>query len=419
MERKLHKKKHTIFNNKFFNLQLIFFIIILLLISNNNPKINITSNYLGFEKERTKKTISPIKFGEVSKTALKKIGKITPNENFNQIIIRDSIAFLRSINSLQIWDLSQKKHPQHIGSFQDPINYPFISISISNNNNHLGGIVAGVDQKTLILVNLTKPSQINKLGEYQTSSEYLQDIVFYNNYLYLITSDGYEVLNISNPQKPQFITTIPIGIRLIQGNFAYGINMSETKSSLVVMNLKEPITPKIIGKLETYLAFTRGMVITWKYLIMGSFYGVVDIFNISDPTQPTFLGDYLFPDWERGSSGIIQGVDVCGNNAFVFGRALSILDLSEPKNIKRIRRIRGSQNSWFDDIAITNGYLYALRDNELLIYTLFNNVVIWQYLGIGFIIGLVIASPIIVILSIKLKRKGKRNVKEQGDECKQ
>ncbi|MBD3191913.1 MAG: hypothetical protein GF308_14795 [Candidatus Heimdallarchaeota archaeon] len=358
---------------------------------------------------------SPLQKGTTAKVGVRRVAKMSKDWNYSGIEVRESLAYLFKSVSLAVWDVSQPKHPVPLGKYEEPNHY-FRDFHVSKANKHLGGVIIQQENgsEVLALFNLTNPRQPVKLAEYQSNGTYLYDFVFYYDYLYLSTYEGTEIISVTNPRQPVQVANISsVNIYRIQGNFAYGL----AEEKLVVLNLVQPEEPKIIGEINREHTYMVDMAVTRKYAVLVYQRGIVEIFTINDPKNPSFVGEYVYPDWEFDPGGIIRGVEVTQEQAFVFGLALSVFEISDPTNIKRIKRKRPPCGSHiYTDLSISEGYLYlmSIYSFSLEIFALVDRTIIWQYLGIGVAVGIALASPGIIVLTIKIRRKKKERKKQKN-----
>jgi hypothetical protein len=147
------------------------------------------------------------------------------------------------------------------------------------------------------------------------------------------TGPNLELVDLSDPGYPRLLTHIPLPNTdiEIQGDILYA---SDSYGDLLhVIDVREPFA--IFQYASIPHAIADGALIatsaTHLYLLDE---GIVDIFDLSDPTAPTFVTSF--------SSGPMDGIQVEGDNLYMNSRlaGLTIYSLADPLNPVQVGQIQ-------------------------------------------------------------------------------
>jgi hypothetical protein len=141
------------------------------------------------------------------------------------------------------------------------------------------------------------------------------------------SNSGLQVVDISNPLSPHIIGSVDTpdwakGI-YVSGDYAY---VADGDSGLQVIDISNPSNPSIIGSVDTpghaYDAFISG-----SYAYIADYLNGLQVIDISDPLNPKIIGSIDTPDHA-------YSVYVSGNYAYVadFSSGLQVIDISNPSS---------------------------------------------------------------------------------------
>ncbi len=148
-----------------------------------------------------------------------------------------------------------------------------------------------------------------------------------DHYAYCVFSDGIEILDISSPQSPAYLTRLTIdgpgGELKISGDYAY--LSSGRNSPFRILSIADPINPVRIGTIEDLgAAFDFSIQGQYVYIALGS--AGLKFYNISDPANPSFEGVL---------GGYFYGICVSGQYAYLngaYGHNFTIANVENPQN---------------------------------------------------------------------------------------
>ncbi|MBN1329101.1 MAG: hypothetical protein JXA54_06470 [Candidatus Heimdallarchaeota archaeon] len=232
-------------------------------------------------------------------------------------------------------------------------------------DNYLYTII-GFNPTILDISNASNPTFVS---EYIYPDGRLTALTYRDEYLYLGSPYGLEILNVSNPsvisKVVEYNITKPDNVRKIalQDNYAY---LAAENSGLVIINISDPTQPKEVSCYKTSLC-AYDVVVAGDYAFiangMASGYALV-ILDVSDPQQPIEVSHYednIYPEMPG------FGVSVNGSYAYLgtFGYGLFILNISDIYHPIKLSQFYGgteSMGDWSDetvkDIFIYGKYIF-------------------------------------------------------------
>lgn len=264
------------------------------------------------------------------------------------------------------------------------------------------GLAYYISGKTLLILDVSDPSNVNKIGISSYEAE-LQDIALYKDFAILSSSDmGLLIVNIHSPEEPELVGKYPETGNaryfdiLIQDDFAYVADYTAKSSydnKTIILDLTDPLQVKRVSYIASGgrpLAFYDNYLYTKGAPFRAqSSVDWLNIVDISDKNKPKIvfhsdsLGDVLdakvqdhclyiatsnrvvIADLSNPANPVQVGrINVVARQIFVqsdffyymgFERVgiMNIADISSPKAIATSRRVRYATN-----ITYSNGYVY-------------------------------------------------------------
>ncbi|MFW9922495.1 MAG: LVIVD repeat-containing protein [Candidatus Thorarchaeota archaeon] len=176
-------------------------------------------------------------------------------------------------------------------------------------------------------------------------------IVIDNNFTYVSDNDGVIIIDIDNPVKPKKIGRIELE------DGAFGIEIREhilfiaaDSLGLVIANFSDINHPEILGQTSS-TGSGYCIAIYGNICYLGNMGQPMNIFNITNLTQPTFiktLSTYVFDDF------IIKGDVLFGASP---NSGLVIFNISDPINPSLIKTVAGSYGA--NALAIKDEVIYV------------------------------------------------------------
>ncbi|MHA1126286.1 MAG: LVIVD repeat-containing protein [Candidatus Heimdallarchaeota archaeon] len=191
----------------------------------------------------------------------------------DDVFVEDDIAYLADgSNGLVILNVSSPEQPVKVGHYYDGGGFPNVLVS-----NNLAFLYGASDIKIIDISNISEPKLAKEISVCPSYYACISDFTARDNYLYISSSFGLFIYNITDPYNP------------------------------VELNQLEDFSGFKIAILEDRL-----FAIEYEWFITGNKYNL-SIFDIDDPLSPLFLGECFFDD----SNDYIQNFVVSDSFAYV------------------------------------------------------------------------------------------------------
>ncbi|MCG3220803.1 MAG: hypothetical protein H7641_05425 [Candidatus Heimdallarchaeota archaeon] len=166
------------------------------------------------------------------------------------------------------------------------------------------------------------------------------DIEIYDNYAYITSNGGVEIINIQDPYNPEKITTLELS------NGAFGVFIKDDlafiaagSSGLVIADISDPTDPTILGQSSGH-GISRRVYATDDYAFIACCEDGLKIFNISNLANPIEVGEYLH-------TGRIDDVILIDNiailaNPFLGLEVVNVTLTSSPQRIRTFTSASGA-----------------------------------------------------------------------------
>lgn len=200
------------------------------------------------------------------------------------------------------------------------------------------------------------------------------DAEFYKEYMFIADGNSLLVYNVSNPEKPRSVNKFidfdgrVYGITILEDR----MYMASGPSWIYVLNISDPENPTKIGQI-TNLDNANDVAVTEKYMYVADTNTGLLIFNFSNRINPGLAG--MFYVLKSNISGTLQGwagisVEVSGNYVFLSAEkrvGFYIIDVSDPEKPEEVFHSLG-KNVY--DIAIQGNDVYLARADGTSEYNL-------------------------------------------------
>lgn len=198
---------------------------------------------------------------------------------------------------------------------------------------------------------------------YYPGTGYTGEIAINGNIGYLaVGNDGLRVLDLTDPINPFTLTTVSTGYHLnrvqIHGNHIYALGTTGYNSyALQVFQITQPLAPVLVSTTncpgyEVIEVEGDRLYLLWSYSDdWGNSYSVVDIMDISDPSEPFLLHQLALPTWT-------QGICAAGNRLYVADiQGLKVFDVSNPLAPQQL--FDYPLPNWAYDVLVRDGLAYV------------------------------------------------------------
>ncbi|MCC7576368.1 MAG: hypothetical protein KK926_05990 [Methanomethylovorans sp.] len=241
------------------------------------------------------------------------------------------------------YDTSQQAHDVAVAG-----NYAYIA-------DGLGG---------LVIVDITDPSAPNLAGSYPISEVYINNpnadsVAVEGDYAYVAAHDLF-IVDITDPSSPSLAVVVealyiaPILDVEVSGGYAYLLS----EYGFEIWDISDPSAPTF---LSSYISHSRSIAVEGNYAYLPGYDSsgddCLEIVDISDPSSPTVVATY-----DPGSA--VNDVAVAGNYAYLAAiDGLVVLDISDPSSPIQV----GSSDDPASDVAVAGNYAYLATDDGLVV----------------------------------------------------
>jgi hypothetical protein len=340
------------------------------------------------------------------------------DDEFDSVLcIQDDLLYLSLINYtegegysniIQIIDVHQSENPVVVGRYEFGVYEYLFDFKISENIAYMLTELAYIIGQfcSVELLDISDPTNPVRIGSSTPESIYYyrvnrtDRIGIYNNYTYVSSLNKLLVFDCSNRTLPVRVGSYPssLGDVHVENDYLYLVS-----NSVTIYSLADPVNPVFLGAVNS----TKGVSVrsgVYGNYVISAFRDVgIQVYDCTDPTQPTICKDYNFPNRQLYIEGNIQDMEIVGDRLFTGGSELYVFDISNPQKLKRMARLPiGDQN--LSRITVANNYMYLTIDSNIRIYSYVENS-----LGRNFGLGIGLGLPIIIVGSILIVRKKKNS----------
>ena len=232
---------------------------------------------------------------------------------------------------LDVIDISNPASPKQLGQyvFFDSIT-ELAGLAVQDGYAYLAYFSPSFWLSKLNVVDISNPSNPHSVTSSSTRSiltrKYVEGVTVMGKYAYFsIGNDGLQVINISNPTKPQLLgNAIGYANNITRiGNIAYVANGD---SGLELVDIGNPETPQRLGGFNT-AGYSYDVAVKGNYAYVADGVAGLQVIDIGNPANPQKTGG-------MDTSGTAYGVAVSGNYAYVAdsGSGLKVFDIANPAN---------------------------------------------------------------------------------------
>jgi len=226
------------------------------------------------------------------------------------------VAVATRTDGLHLVDVSDPSTPTIVG--QAPMDLPF-GVELD------GDLAIVTDQSGLHVLDLSDPASLVTIGFLD-----LGDLVFgkISHSDGLVALGGLSLVSIEDPANPVMVGALPEAVPAddveLIGDRVYFADW--WPGGMYVADIGEPSQPVVLGSIKTAGANVQAEVVDSLAYLTTQF--AFQILDISNPTEPQWIGSY---EWEFESGGTAGGFDLDGNHAYLArGGVLEVIDISNP-----------------------------------------------------------------------------------------
>jgi len=236
-----------------------------------------------------------------------------------QIIVKGDRVYLARDYGIDVLDVSDPAAPVSLGFFQGEefLTFPMVGWELVGDVIYMASSQVG-----LMLFDVNDPANIVQLETYGGFFE-VHGVLLANEHIY-VRGFGLEVLDVSDPRSPTLAYTLD-DVSLYQNSAASGSLMYLVDSDeFSIFDISNPSEMNLVGSVA--MGFPRGEYRD-VHIADGRAYlstdGSVEVIDIADPANPTYLGTYSILNARKA--------ETIGDIGYVASfSGLHILDVSEP-----------------------------------------------------------------------------------------
>ena len=294
-------------------------------------------------------------------------------------------------SGLQVIAIADTLSPPIQASIGDTPGYA-LNVRIAGNYAYVADHEGGLQ-----VVDISDPENAFVAGSC-TAADTSQGLAVSGNYAYVTTifPSCFRVVDISDPTDPtlvwgHFCEGAPFGVA-VDGDYAY---VAAGDSGLRVFDISNPELAWHVGAYVSPIMGARDVAISGDHAYVGG--RMLYVIDISDPVNPAWVADY-FPEDH------IWGVAVRGDYVYMAVRdyGLEIVDISDPTNPFQASSVELYGNP-IRDVEVAGDYAYVV-DGRRSLYAFdvrdpTNPVALWTYETLWYPVGIALAGDYALLAS--------------------
>ncbi|MCB4790863.1 MAG: fibronectin type III domain-containing protein [Elusimicrobia bacterium] len=266
--------------------------------------------------------------------SISKLGTYTASGTFYKVACLGNYAYLAMDSAFSIVDISNIAVPVLSGSISSGLSSAPKNIAVNGNYAYVAEGTSG-----LTIINCLNPTAPVIVGTYaNTSGNGVTAVKVSGNYAYVGDNNGFEILDVSNPNAPTVIKTLAtngiiVNDIFISGDYAYLANGGD---GIRIENISSPSSAYQVTQFSNFSNDNSYNSVNAKALYKsGNYLYVIDnnnglvVIDVSNPASPQFKGKYT------AVSGYNM-YDVCVKNNMAYLAdyyyGLRIISFADPEN---------------------------------------------------------------------------------------
>ncbi len=265
------------------------------------------------------------------------------------VLVKDGIVYTAANRGgLRIFDFSQSDDP-----LIAQIDFSGKVVDLAMQNDYL---FLAESEYGMRVVNVTDPAHPFVAGEFHpNTNSAVGDIIIDGQYAYLIGGPYNDVIDISDPENPEYIADIPSAGINAQGQVLNSyLYLADQYNGLKIMDVSDPQNVTLLKTVETD-GYFMDVCIHNNYAYIADINNhLMRIFDLTDPINPTQVSFLEFP--------YAPVSDICIYDHYALVACdysgIYIVDIEDPLNPINVGRFY-IYNAEFTDVTVENGYIYA------------------------------------------------------------
>lgn len=267
-------------------------------------------------------------------------GTLTAETDARDVAIRGSTAFVAAhSHGLQVLDVSNPDFSHIVGAAATSGNA--LGLTVSGDLAFVAAEWGGLD-----VVDVADPTNPRRVGTVDPSGE-ARGVAVRGDYVYLADGD-LQVLDVSDAANPVrvggFDTPGYAGMVTLSGDYAY---VTDDRAGLHILDIRSPAAPNPVANL---LLFARDLAFVGNYALVTD--RDLIVVDVSDPASPKVIAGL-------DTKGSAEGIAVAGNHAFVAvaWEGLEVVDISDPARPRRVASLDTSGDA--RGVAVLGDYAFV------------------------------------------------------------
>lgn len=281
------------------------------------------------------------------------IGATAPGFSANGVALSGDYALLSVYNTgMYVINIHDLANPTVLGTYTDGRNLPAYDVAAVGT----GGALLSLFQEGVHVIDL---------GDFEfpslrqvISGMFYPNIETSGNLAFLAArSEGMKIYDLSNQPSPQLLGAAPdygySGEAAVDGNHLFSISES---GRVDIYDVTDPSDPSVIGTIDT------GESLGWQHMIvadnkvyLGAGTAGLLVYDVSTPAAPTFAGSYQVPGFRLDQFEIRDGIGYLGFNK----SGIHIVDLANPGTPVLLTNLVQTIDQTFSLAVVGNTLLYA------------------------------------------------------------
>lgn len=286
---------------------------------------------------------------------ISRLGVLTGWVEANNVVIRDTLAFVVSEQGLDVISFANPGAPSVIGSLSSP-GYCY-GITLQGNHAYLGSPDTGVG-----VVDISDPEHPAEVGFFSTIPSIINGVAVNGDYVYAADFlAGLRIIDVTDPSDPTQLGLFsfpgqPVGI-LVQGTTAY---LGAFGQGVRIVDVSGPATPIELGFYDTPGA-AGDLALNFPLLYVADQNNGLEILDVSNSAVPTEVSSYETEE-------VTYSVEVSGDYAFIANSndGLLVLNISDPENPQLAGYYHTTGRAF--GVAVIDHYAILVGENHFGIY---------------------------------------------------
>lgn len=238
----------------------------------------------------------------------------------------------------------------------------------------------------MYIYDITNPADPGRIALYDGSDDYFYCVNIRGDYAYVGGEFGLRILNVSDPQNIQLVSTVSEAVArkaMFHNNYIITLDMvsfdSDAFKVIDISNVNTPACHPIFNTVETHIPNAYDFEIYQNYLyvldtnvyvgpVAQHYTGGLKVYDITNPLQPIFVTSI-----NPNALKTLRSIARSGNYLYVSGNNISsmleyeiwVVDITEPTNPSIISSFSRSSANYDMKLLVQGNRLFTSQKNTL------------------------------------------------------